>query len=127
MKQLNFFLLLIFFSSLSAQLTDLTPNDLEDGDLFGFFVEMNGNDLILSSQGSNDLFENSGAVYYYSYQGTAWELQQKIIPEQADAENHLLMMRTTLIQSYSTRKRIMNGYDIQGLITTYLMLLLAGR
>ena len=87
MKQFTLIIFCLFTLTIHAQLTDISPVDLEEGDLFGFIVDIDGDDLLFSAAGSDDLKENFGAIFHYRYDGSEWQLNQKILPTIAEIEN----------------------------------------
>ena len=82
--------LLLFFSlfyvHVYAQLTNISPDDLEQGDLFGFIVEISGDDLIINASSSNDGAEDGGAMYHYRLDGMEWVFNQKIALSTSELE-----------------------------------------
>lgn len=58
--------------------TKLLPADLAAGDYFGYAVAADGNTLVVSSPGDDEVVADSGSVYVYTRSGAAWTLQAKL-------------------------------------------------
>jgi len=82
MKQLIISTLCLCSFSISAQLAHITPDDLEAGDLFGFMLDMDGDNLIINASSSSTLSPDLGALYFYNHNGSEWQMKQKIVPSQ---------------------------------------------
>ncbi len=87
MKQFALLIFCFFTFSIHAQLTNISPPDLEEGDLFGFVVDIDGDNLVFSTSGSDELAEDLGALYHYIHDGTDWQLNKKILPTTEEIPN----------------------------------------
>lgn len=78
-------ILLIFsvFISLnvSAQFSNITPGDLQEDALLGFFIDIHGDELLIRASSPSSAIEDLGALYHYAHDGSEWKLNQKITPE----------------------------------------------
>ncbi len=67
----------IVFNDLRSE-TKLTAGDAETGDNFGWSVDIDGEYAIVGAYHDDDNGRNSGAVYFYEWDGTAWGNEQKM-------------------------------------------------
>jgi hypothetical protein len=63
----------------------LFPDDLEQGDQFGFSVSIDGNTAVIGAYRSNDPLSDSGVVYVFVRNGDSWTQQAKIHTDDAKA------------------------------------------
>lgn len=87
MKQ---FLILFFILPsiiVTAQLVEITPDDLVGEDLLGFFIDLKGNELVATASLSDVLPGVEGVVYYYTDDGSGWQVSQKITAQLPEDEN----------------------------------------
>lgn len=87
MKQLLLFILTLKTLNVTAQFNEITPFDLQDNDFYGFFIVMNGEDLVVNSYLNDALFEDAGALYHYVYDLSEWQAAQRILPDLVEDEN----------------------------------------
>ena len=87
MKQLILLLSFLQGFNLSAQLTEITPTDLEGFNSFGFFIDINGDDMVISADLAELVPDVEGSLYHYTFDGTDWQLNQQILPELPEDEN----------------------------------------
>jgi hypothetical protein len=62
--------------------TAVSPNVLETGDRFGFSVATEGSRMAVGAPFHD---EAKGAVFLYSFDGTSWNLDSTIVPNQVSA------------------------------------------
>ena len=65
-------------------MTTLKADDLQDGDRFGYSVDISGKTLIVSAPFHD---QEQGAVYVYTLEGTKWEQQAKLQANDAFPRN----------------------------------------
>ena len=89
MKQLIPLLIILhgFAITLTAQLTEITPDDLIGGDFLGFFMAIEGDDLLVSASRAEVVPGIEGAIYHYVYNGSEWQINQKILPQFSEDES----------------------------------------
>jgi len=51
----------------------ITPNEIDDSDYFGRAVAIDGNLMVVSAPGSDDIGNYFGAAYVFGFNGTTWE------------------------------------------------------
>lgn len=61
-----------------TEVDKLGPSDAEDSDWFGFAVDLDGDRLIASSYGDDDMASFAGAVYVFDYDGDTWVETTKV-------------------------------------------------
>lgn len=66
----------------------IAPNDIAAGDQFGRSMDVNSNFIVISSIYDDDLYTNSGSVYFYRDNITGAALKQKITSPQAVANGN---------------------------------------
>ena len=71
MKQLILLLSFLQGFNLSAQLTEITPTDLEGFNSFGFFIDINGDDMVISANLAELVPDAKGSLYPFN--GTDWQ------------------------------------------------------
>lgn len=64
-----------------SQSQKITANDANAGDLFGYSVSINENQLIIGAYGENNY---TGAAYIFEYNGSSWLQTAKLIPIDGD-------------------------------------------
>jgi len=84
MKKFLTVILSIIAFHLSAQLTEIAPTDLATGDSFGFTIDIEDDELVITASRSDALSNDAGAIYHYTYNGSEWELNQRILPNTTD-------------------------------------------
>lgn len=62
----------------------ITPGDGVAGDYFGWSVSVSGNTLVIGAKAATVTLTSQGAVYIYTYNGSTWVQQQKIISPSAN-------------------------------------------
>ena len=99
-SKLRILLLFIFFlifnnsSDLYAQTWDeiikLTASDGEVDDLFGYAVDIEGNQAIVGAYGKDNIdpIDNTGAAYIFEFIDGEWTETQKLVPSDADGNEH---------------------------------------
>ena len=66
----------------------LTAFDFDPGDRFGRSVSMSGDILVVGSPRDVHAGVFSGSVYVFGRSGVTWELQTKLISDDAEAGDH---------------------------------------
>jgi len=64
------------------------PDDGSAGDLFGYSVSVDGNTAVIGAYKNDPCGTDSGSAYVITRSGSTWSLQQKLIPEDGDANDH---------------------------------------
>lgn len=85
MKQLSLLFAMMFSFSSYSQLANISPDDLEEGDFYGFVIDIHEDDLFISAYLSGAQQEDAGAIYHYRFDGTEWQLNQLLVPTGAEA------------------------------------------
>lgn len=61
----------------------VVASDGTAGDKFGYSVSMSGNNVVVGSTGD----DNKGSIYIYTYDGTSWGGEQKIVASDGDTSD----------------------------------------
>ena len=67
---------------------EITASDGQDGDYFGSRVAIYQNRMAISAYRCNDLGTNSGAIYLYEYEDSAWNETEKITAFDGEANDN---------------------------------------
>lgn len=68
-----------------GQQAKLVASDGEAGDLFGTYVALDGNTLVVGAHTSDDAGASSGSAYVFVREGTSWSQQAKLTADDAAA------------------------------------------
>ncbi len=63
-----------------VQESKLLADDGAEGDRFGSAVAFDGQTIVIGARGGDDSGIDSGSVYVFTYEGSAWVQQQKLVP-----------------------------------------------
>ena len=66
----------------------IVPSDGGASDLFGHFVDLDGDTIVVGAYGDQDQGNFTGSVYVYVRSGTAWSLQHKIVADDGFANDY---------------------------------------
>ena len=65
----------------------LVPGDNQDGDFFGYPLDLSGDTLMLGAQWDDEAFVDSGSVYVYERGPSGWSQVQKLTPNDPGFEH----------------------------------------
>jgi len=77
-----------FDGSAWVQEQKLLPDDGAPADLFGGAVAVSGDTIVIGARYDDDLGNYSGSAYVFDYDGTGWSEQDKLLPEDGDANDY---------------------------------------
>jgi len=69
----------------------LTASDAQEGDGFGYAVSLSGNTLIVGAYMEDEFGSDAGAAYVYTYDGSIWTEEKKIVSEEIEADDNFGM------------------------------------
>lgn len=70
------------YENTSSSWTEATKATAADGDtdLFGYSVEVSGDDVVIGAPEDDDLAANGGSAYIFNWDGIIWSHQAKLLP-----------------------------------------------
>ncbi|MHC4785247.1 MAG: FG-GAP repeat protein [Planctomycetota bacterium] len=77
-----------FDGSAWIQEQKLLPDDGAPSDLFGGAVAVSGDTIVVGARNDDDLGNYSGSAYVFHFDGADWSQQQKLLPDDGDANDY---------------------------------------
>ncbi len=66
----------------------IVPPDLQAFDFFGWSVALDGDTAVIGNISDDDVGENGGSAYVYSFDGSGWQQQAKLLASDGAADDH---------------------------------------
>lgn len=102
-----------------AQNQIISPNNLNDGDNFGYELILNNQEAFISATGDDTNGQDSGAVYYFIKNGNDWIETQKIITSDGTADDNFGSEMSSFGNNLSISSNLNNNENSYVYIFTY--------